>query len=401
MSAFILNKAYGINCVQYKSIKKEFQSMVIFAEMKKKNFRCKKCKNTRVSFKSKKIRRFKMIPLGNKKCFLDVLLHRVKCNNCGYTWWPRLSFMKGKSRMTRSFIKYVLDLLCLGTIQGVSKFLNLHWNVVKKIHKEKLKKQFKKIPLYALQYITVDEISIGKGHDYMTIFADLRTGRILHSVEGRNLEAIKPFLIKLLHEAPYLKAIGMDMSKSYSSAVKKVLPHVDIVFDHFHVNAVMNKALDEIRKKLFHSLNFQSYQVLKGNRFLLLRNYDDLCPEEHDRLQKLFDVNKTLFEAHALKEQLRLFWKKKTLEEAKCFLYKWCFDALNTGIKQLKKVVKTFARHQEGIFNYFKHRITSGKAEGINNKIKTMFRQAYGFRDMEYLKLRLYNLHNQRASFVG
>ena len=119
------------------------------------------------------------------------------------------------------------------------------------------------------------------------------------------------------------------------------------------------------------------------------------------RINRLFEINKTLFIAHALKEQFRTFWHKSSIEEAKDFLLKWCLDAILTGIKQLKRVVKMLARHQEGIFNYFRHRITSGKAEGINNKIKTMFKQAYGFRDMEYLKLRLYNLHNQKPQLVG
>ena len=401
MSTFILNKAYGINCVQYKSIKKDDKSIVIYAEMKKRKFRCKKCRNNQVIYKDKKIRKFKMIPLGNKRCFLKVLLHKVKCSYCGYAWWIRLPFMKGKSTMVRSFIRYTLDLLCLGTIQGVSKFLNLHWNLVKKLHKEKLKKLYKSIHLENIEYITVDEVSIKKGHNYMTIFADLKTGRIIHSVEGRDLEAISPFLKTLAIKAHKLKAIAMDMSKSYSSAVKKHLPNIDIVFDHFHVNAVMNKALDDIRKNQYHTLSSQNYKVLKGNRFLLLKNYDDLSPVQHERINKLFEINKTLFIAHALKEQFRSLWHKSSIEEAKDFLLKWCLDALLTGIKQLKRVVKMLARHQEGIFNYFKHRITSGKAEGINNKIKTMFKQAYGFRDMEYLKLRLYNLHNQKPQLVG
>ena len=81
MSTFILNNAFGINSIQYKSIKKEERSIIIYAEMKKRKFRCKKCRNTYVIYKDKKIRKFKMIPLGNKRCFLEILLHKVKCNN--------------------------------------------------------------------------------------------------------------------------------------------------------------------------------------------------------------------------------------------------------------------------------------------------------------------------------
>lgn len=395
MSAFILNILYGINSVQYKSVKKERKSIIFSVEMKKQKIKCKKCGNSHLHFKGRKTRRFRMVPLNSKKCFLEVLLHRLHCPNCGNIWWPKLPFMKGNLRMVKSFIKYTLDLLSIATIKGVSRILGVHWNTVKKIHKTKLQKQFKKISLNLIEYVTVDEISIGKGHDYMTIFADLRSGTIIHAVEGRKLEAIEPFLRKLLKEASSLKAISMDMSRSYSSAVKTILPHIDIVFDHFHVNAVMNRALDDLRK------DQENSNVLKGKRFLLLRNYEDLNSSQSDRLNELFEVNKPLFIAHSLKEQFRLFWKQDNIEKAIAYLYKWCFDALATGIKQLKRVVKTIARHQEGILNYFKHRITNGKAEGLNNKAKAMLRQAYGFRDMEYLKLRLYNLHNQGYAFVG
>ncbi len=108
-----------------------------------------------------------------------------------------------------------------------------------------------------------------------------------------------------------------------------------------------------------------------------------------------------LFIARLLKEQFRLFWKQDSLEKSTSYLYQWCLNALAIGIRQLKRVIKTIARHKEGILNYFKHKISNGKAEGLNNKAKTMIQQAYGFRDIEYLKLRLYNLHNQGYALVG
>jgi transposase len=102
--------------------------------------------------------------------------------------------------------------------------------------------------------------------------------------------------------------------------IKRLVAH-----DHFHINAVMNKALDDLRKSQ-HSKN-----VLKGQRFLLLRNYDDLSPEQCNRLNKLFEINKELFMAHSLKEQFRIFWQKKSIGEAEDFLNKWCIDVLISG----------------------------------------------------------------------
>ncbi len=102
-----------------------------------------------------------------------------------------------------------------------------------------------------------------------------------------------------------------------------------------------------------------------------------------------------------MKEQIRLFWLKPTKEDGAFFLLRWILDAAETGIAELTRVGKTLLRHGMGLLNYFKHKITNGKTEGINNKRKTMKRQAYGFRDMDYFKLRLYNLHKTRYSFGG
>lgn len=115
----------------------------------------------------------------------------------------------------------------------------------------------------------------------------------------------------------------------------------------------------------------------------------------------MLDTNESLFVAYVMKEQLRLFWKEPDVEKAAKFLHAWLRDAMDSGIRSLMKVAKTLAGYRTGLLNYFKHGITNGRAEGVNNKIKTLKRQAYGFRDMEYFKLRLYHLHVQKYSLSG
>ena len=102
-----------------------------------------------------------------------------------------------------------------------------------------------------------------------------------------------------------------------------------------------------------------------------------------------------------MKEQLRLLWDRPNRKRATEFLDQWCFDALAAGSKPLIKVGLMLLKHKTGILNYFEHRITSSSVEGTVNKIKTLKRQAYGFRDMEYFKLRLYHLHRQGYSLTG
>jgi transposase len=291
--------------------------------------------------------------------------------------------------------------LKFGTIRSVSEFLGVGWDLVKEIHKERLSLLYRAIPLRKVKYIGVDEFSLRKGHEYMTVFTDLETGRILHAVEGKGKEEIRPFLEQLSKKAKRLKAIAMDMSSSYCFAVREWLPRVDIVFDHYHISALMNHALDEIRRSQQRELDKLGQKTLKGNRFLLLRNYDALQPDRKARLDALLQANQPLFIAHSMKEQLRLFWQKENSAQAKQFLDIWLKDAMKSGIRELARVAKTLAAYKTGLLNFFKHPITNAVVEGTNNKIKTLKRQAYGFRDMVYFKLRLYHLHTQRYSLSG
>lgn len=189
----------------------------------------------------------------------------------------------------------------------------------------------------------------------------------------------------------------MDMNAAYATAVKNLLPDVDIVFDRFHVVALLNTVIDEIRRNQQARCNAAGLKVIKGMRFLLLRNYEKLDPKKQNSLKSLLEVNHPIAIAHTMKEQIRLFWTKLSVKEGAQFLAWWIMDAVESGLEELQTAGRTLLRHGKDLLNYFNHRISNGKIEGINNKIKAMKRQAYGFRYMEYFKLRLYSLHKSRA----
>lgn len=147
--------------------------------------------------------------------------------------------------------------------------------------------------------------------------------------------------------------------------------------------------------------------MIKGSRFLFLSNYENLDEEKQVRLGQLLQVNEPLLIMHTMKEQLRALWNKSSRREAKIFLGTWALDAIEaaadyefkTGsrvLMPLAKLALSLMRHMKGILGYFEYRITNGKMEGINNKIKAMKRQAYGFRDKAYFRLRLLHLHAQK-----
>lgn len=197
MSTSVLYHGFGLTGIKYLSTKFNEGQVIFESEMTQSHIRCPQCQGHSGIFRGKKLRSFLIPPIGKKKCLLRMILHRVQCRECSHLYWPTLPFMIGTKRMTRSFVTYALELLQFGTIKDVACHLQVGWDTVKDIHKEFLDRKYKKIDLRDIEYLAIDEFSIKKGHQYMTVVSDLKTGRIIYSVEGRKKEDILPFLKSL------------------------------------------------------------------------------------------------------------------------------------------------------------------------------------------------------------
>ena len=401
MSTSLLYHAFNIRGVEYRATKYIGNRIIIKAEVRADHRFCTSCDSKDVIFKGRKKRHFHLPPLGRKRSLLELIMHRFCCKNCGNLFWPRLNFMEGTKRYTRAFKLTALELLQYGTIKDVASYLNVGWDLVKEIHKQKLKVTYRNQSFKDLVHLGIDEFSIRKGHKYMTIFMNLQTGRILHAIEGRAADSVAPFMKVLRRKAKNLRAVAVDMSQSYVKAIQEHPGHVDIVFDRYHIAALANTAIDELRRQIPADLDEQDRRYLKGSKYLFLKNYSNLTEVGKAKLQSLLDVNKPLFFMYNMKVLLRYFWMFKTPERAREFLYSWCQDAMDCEIGPLARLGKTIDKYKDQILNFFKHRITNAVVEGPNNKIKTLKRQAYGYRDMEYFKLRLYHLHRTGYSFAG
>jgi transposase len=401
MSTSMLYHAFGIRDVKYHKTEFVAGEIWVHAEMTRKLASCPECKSSDTIYQGRKIRPLRLPQIGRHQVWLHLLVHRLQCRNCGALCWPHLPFTGPRLSYTRSFERLVLEILQFATIAACASFLWTGWDLIKDIHRRALQRKYRHIPLKDVRYIAIDEFSIRKGHVYMTIVIDLASGRILHMAQGKGGESIVAFLKNLARRAPNLQAVAMDMSDAYIRAVKKYLPRVAIVLDHYHLAALMNRAVDEFRREFQAECGRLGHKTLKGARFLLLANYENLTRPKQKRLDRLLEINQPIMTMHAMKEQLRLLWEFKSRIEAERFLADWCEDAMSSGIKQLKRMGATIASYRSLILNYFEHPISSGKIEGINNKIKTLKRQAYGYRDMEYFKLRLFHLHEQTYSLTG
>jgi transposase len=195
----------------------------------------------------------------------------------------------------------------------------------------------------------------------------------------------------------------MDMSPAYISAVSENLPKATIVFDHFHLIKLFNEKLSDLRRDLHQQATEDGKKVLKGLRWLLLKNPDNLKQQynEQERLEQALLLNSSLSTAYYLKEDLRQLWFQKNKKQATAYLNDWIARAKSSGIKMLLTFSDTLEKHRTGILSYFDFPISTGPLEGTNNKIKTLQKQAYGFRDMEFFKLKILGLHETKYALVG
>lgn len=198
-----LSQIFQVDEITDVGVDSEGERIYVYARLKKERRPCPRCGNTHVNFRDRKQREFHLPPVGSKRATLRLDSRRNHCISCKHTWWPALSFARGKQRMTQSFVNHILDLMKMGTVKDVADHLGIGWDTVKTIHKDFLRNEYAEIDIEDIKYVSVDEFSIRKGHTYMTIFSDIKTGRIIHAVEGRKKKNIIPFL-KELKKSPIL-----------------------------------------------------------------------------------------------------------------------------------------------------------------------------------------------------
>lgn len=403
MSTSLLYHCFGI--VGYQYVRQSFEAgMTTFRiEQARERLRCSCCGSDEVWAQGGVERSFQTLPIGSKPTFVSVKVPRVLCFGCGKVRQVKIAFAEPKKHYTRSFERYALELSTHMTIKDVADHLAVSWDVVKGIQSKNLQRRFGKPKLHKLKQIAVDEINIGKGHRYLTIVLNLLTGAVVFVGDGKGSDALKPFWKRLRRARAKIEAVATDMSPAYTRAVRDNIPRAVHVFDHFHVIKLYNDKLSAFRRQLFHELTAQDQRILKGTRWLLLKNPENLDPtkNEQQRLERALSLNEPLALVYYMKEDLRQIWLQANKVLARLFLEDWLARARASAIGMLEKFATTLEEHQEEILNYYDYRISTGPLEGTNNKIKTMQRQAYGFRDHAFLKLKILGLHETKYALVG
>lgn len=355
------------------------------------------------------------------------------CPDCGATHMQEIPFKAEHHQITKQLYQYVRDLLAVGsyTLKQVADITGLGKNTVKDIDLERLKEAYtidgKTLiqPEKQARILGIDEFKLHNGYRYATHIIDLDTGHILWISHGKKKQVVYDFIEHVgLEWMDGVEAVACDMNSDFQEAFEEKCPHIQPVFDYFHIVKNFNdKVVSEVRKdeqqRLFKEGHIDEARALKKTKYILMSNRSTLREKDEQarngdvisksgilfpkeeyvrkegyeaRYDELLSQNSLLLTLDLIKEKLTVAYSRTDEAEMSDDI-SWIMDTCTaSGNEHLLWFEKLLRGHFEGIIAHATYKISSGKIEGINNKIKTLRRQAYGLPDDDYFFLKLFDI---------
>jgi transposase len=354
---------------------------------------CKECGRAHSGWYDRATRRVRDLSSGNTRVYLEFEVRRVHCRRCGKVMRERLDFLADNPFYTKRFAWFVGRRCQVSTIKDVAEELNLDWQTVKALETQYMRAQLAKAGAPGPKAIGIDEISIRKGHTYRIVVSDLVRHRpIWFGGEDRSQKSMAQFYEWLGQKKTRgIHLAVMDMWKPFRNATAAHAPQAAILFDKFHIMSHLGDALDKVRKAEYARLSGKDRRFIKGQKYTLLSNRDNLTLEGKHSLRLLLAANKRLNTAYVLKESFGQLWNYRSEVWARRFFENWRASLKWQRLEPYEKFAQMIDRHWDGIAAYCKpeNKVSLGFVEGLNNKIRVIQRRAYGLRDEEYLRLKV------------
>ena len=367
-------------------------------------------------------------------CFI---FHRYCCRCCQNMFSEEIPVKYPGTRITKRAAEWVKALLKVKmSIRAVQDITGIHWDTVRRIHKELMQGELEKRAVqlksegYKPRYLAVDEFAIHKGHTYATCVMDLERGDILWVGKGRS----KADFQKFFDDVPFdmlseVAAVAMDMNASYHLLVEEHLPQAKIVYDRYHMQAQFGKEVlgvvrlaeakqhndrskeiqrnimfepDITRRKELKALarkEMNEYSDLKKLRWSLLRKSETLSGKKAEHLKSILNEHSDLAVCYAMKEELTELFKLDSPGLAEAGWKHWFEAGKESEIPALKRFAELKECRLDGLVSHAVFPISTAKLEGFNNKIKVAKRIGYGYRDDDYFFLLVRFLSLPDSSF--
>ena len=334
-------------------------------------------------------RRVRDLPWGTWRVWLVIEVHRVYCRRCGVRS-ERIDFLEGKHPYTGRFSEAVARDCEDAAVNRVAPKWDLSAQTVRRIDKRALETWSRNRPRRPLRLLGVDELFWRKGK-CVTVTSDLEAGEPIWAGPERKRESLDRFFVEQLppRRRRSVRAVCVDMWEPFLQSLREHLPKAAIVFDKFHVMKHVNDAVDETRRAEFFRQQGHLRAIMRGKRWLLLTRWKNLNLKKRGLLNAAFALNRRLFKAYYLKEEIERLWRYTYEGAARRFFEGWVRSLRWQRLPAFKKLVGTLQRHLDGILAYCHHKVPFGVVEAINGNIRSMIRRGRGYRDHKYLILKV------------
>ena len=226
----------------------------------------------------------------------------------------------------------------------------------------------------------MDETSVAKGHDYITLFVDLKERRTCHISDGKDHKTVSEF-VEVLEtkqgDRKQISDVSCDMSPAFIKGVREYLPKAEITFDKFHILKIINEGVDKVRHE-----ESKEKPLLKGNRYIFLKNESNLTEEQRKTKQalSLSKLNLKAMRALRIREAFQAIYQANRVEDFEVLLNKWYFWATHSRLEPIIKAAKTIKRHWAGVVKWKESQINNGILEGLNSILQAAKRKARGYK---------------------
>lgn len=380
----LLRKLLGIKHMIVEGAAAKGGGLVIDVRPSWRTPRCSGCGRRRGGYDRLPARHWRHLDFGAVRVLLRYALRRVQCRCCGVVveqvpWSEHVD-----SRFTADFEDQVAYLAQRCDKTSIGCTFRIAWETVGRIISRVVERKRPEAPLADLECIGVDELSYRKQHHYVTLVTDHQRQRIVWGKEGKSAKTLLSFFEQLGPEGcKRIKAVTIDMSQAYINAVKEAVPNAQVVFDRFHVQALVSAAVDQTRREEWQRLrqlaDKEVAATIKHTRWALLKNPWNLTPKEQARLSSLQQSNSPLYRAYLLKESFAEILDRLQPNVVKDKLESWLAWASRSRLPAFIRVGRTIREHLDDIVAYVRWRLTNGLTEGLNNKARLATRRAYGF----------------------
>lgn len=396
MTLELIENILDLNRSTVKSVK--IENREIHVELEMDNFPvCPQCEQVYIEApKDRRIQVVEDLSICGKRVFLYIEKRRIDCS-CGYSGTEYIEWLDPYQRSTNRFRNWIYTFCKRMTCIDVAKTFGISKYLVYQLDKEGIRRELAEQESIDPKQIGVDEISRKKGHRYASIISAVQERKILEVVKERKSTDLEPFFKeKGTDWCNNIQIATMDAWLGFRKVVRKYCKNARIAFDHFHLVQHFSKAIDAVRIQEAKRASKNQKDVYRGTRWLLLKNPENLKDDQKLTLERLLNLNKKLLTMYLLRERFREIFRGSTSRSRCVRLTIWIREAKSAKIGPLTEFAAKIERWKPFIVNALEHNYSNAFAEGLNNKIRVIQRMAYGYKDFEYLRLKIFQQFNFR-----